>query len=159
MASTAYPYTTTVQDYKSIRNLMKTYNSGATVPLTCSEWGYAASPDGVSEQPKADYLARVFLINLSQGIPLTTWYSWESGMQRRAVHYGLVPEGTRVPNPAYYAAQLLTSSLKGETFSQKLSDGNSADWLLVFTGGGHTTLAAWTTGTPGYRYRDGLGDA
>ena len=49
--------------------------------------------------------------------------------------------------PAYNELHLLTASLKGETFSQKLNDGNSADWLLVFTGGGHTTLAAWTTGT------------
>ena len=43
---------------------------------------------------------------------------------------------------------LLTASLKGKTFSQTLSDGNSADWLLVFTApAGRQTLAAWTTGT------------
>ena len=127
---------------------MKTYNSGSTVPLTCSEWGYAdrRSETGISEQQKADYLARMFLMNLSQNISLTTWFKWEGDIEGEGT-YGLVPQGTRAPLPAYYAAQLLTSSLKGETFSQKLSDGNSADWLLVFTGGGHTTLAAWTTGT------------
>ena len=43
--------------------------------------------------------------------------------------------------------QLLTRSLNGETFTSKLNDHNSNDWLLVFTGGGHTTLAAWTTGS------------
>ena len=147
-ACSASPHTTTMTDYASIRSLIKTYNSGNAAPLTCSEWGYGVWSGGITEQVKADYLARVFLLNLSQGIPLSTWYSWESSDDASVGgYYGLVPEGSRVPNPAYYAAHLLTSSLKGETFSQKLSDGNSADWLLVFTGGGHTTLAAWTTGT------------
>ena len=146
----ASPHTTTMTDYATIRNMTKTYNSGNAAPLTCSEWGYGvwSGAGGITEEVKADYLARVFLLNLSQGIPLSTWYDWESSDDASVGgHYGLVPEGSRVPNPAYYAAHLLTSSLKGETFSAKLSDGNSADWLLVFTGGGHTTLAAWTTGT------------
>ena len=37
--------------------------------------------------------------------------------------------------------------MKGETYNSKLSDGNSSDWLLVFTSpSGQQTLAAWTTG-------------
>ena len=148
---------TIVNDYTTIRNRMKTYHSGSVLPLTCSEWGYAVAgnppPPGstVSEQDQADDLARVFLVNLSQGIPLSTWFKWEGGAPDPSsptgvYYYGLVPDGSRTPLPDYHAAQLLTSSLKGETFSNKLSDGNSADWLLVFTGNGHTTLAAWTTG-------------
>ena len=52
------------------------------------------------------------------------------------------------PKPAYDEIRLLTSSLKGETYNSTLSDGNSSDWLLVFTSAsGQQTLAAWTTGT------------
>ena len=52
-----------------------------------------------------------------------------------------------MPKPAYNELKLLTASLKGEAFSQALSDGNSADWLLEFAlPNGQKTLAAWTTG-------------
>jgi hypothetical protein len=53
-----------------------------------------------------------------------------------------------VPKLAYYELQLLTHSLKGETFTTRLTTGiPSSDWLLVFTSGsGQKTLAAWTTG-------------
>ena len=45
--------------------------------------------------------------------------------------------------------RLLTSSLKGETFTSRLSDSHTSDWLLVFTAAsGQQTLAAWTTGSP-----------
>ena len=37
--------------------------------------------------------------------------------------------------------------VEGRDFSQQMQRWKPADWLLVFTGGGHTTLAAWTTGT------------
>ena len=54
-----------------------------------------------------------------------------------------------VAKPAYNELQLLTSSLAGETFTSRLNDTHTSDWLLVFTGGGHTTLAAWTTRSGG----------
>ena len=41
--------------------------------------------------------------------------------------------------------QELTSSLRGETFDQKLSNSHSDVWLLEFTGSGQDTLVAWST--------------
>ena len=32
----------------------------------------------VTAQTQGDYLARIFLVNLSQGIPLSFWYDWRS---------------------------------------------------------------------------------
>jgi hypothetical protein len=137
-----------VSNYANIRSLMGAYHSTPLPPLSCSEWGYAAASDARTEQQKADTMARAFLVNMSQGVSLTAWYQWAGGENNRS--YGLVPAYSRDPLPAYYAAQNLTRSLKGETFFQKLDDGNSADWLLVFKKNptDRGTLAAWTTGDP-----------
>ena len=133
--------------YAAARHLMRQYSGGSSKPLVAPEWGYtsaASDPFGAgSLQAQADCMARVYLINMSQGISFSGWYEWKEGYD---ANYGVV-NADLSPTPSYTAMHLLTASLKGETFSQKLNDGNSADWLLVFTGGGHTTLAAWTTGT------------
>ena len=136
--------------YAAVRNLMQTYGH-KTLPLAATEWGYSSSYPGMTDQIQGDYLARMFLVNMSQNIPLTTYYDWSNDGWDPTVpaeNYGMVTAyANLVPKPAYWECQLLTSSLKGETFSKRLNDGNTNDWLLVFSGGGHTTLAAWTTGT------------
>ena len=133
-----------------LKQLIHTYHPNGTVPIASSEWGYSTTEPGITAQVQSDYLARMMLVNLSQGIPLSIWYDWMndgSDPNAESDNFGMVTQ-SRAPKPAYTRMQLLTSSLKGETFSgPPLNDGNSADWLLVFTGGGHTTLAAWTTGT------------
>ena len=54
------------------------------------------------------------------------------------------------PKPAYNEMQLLTKSLRGETFTKQLNDGYTSDWLLVFSSpSGQQTLAAWTTRSGG----------
>ena len=132
---------------------------GKTVPIVSSEWGYSTGTVGASYTPvstaqlQGDYLARSFLVNLSQGIPLSIWYDWKNDgtdpTNTYEQNFGTV-DGRSRPKPAYNELQLLTKSLKGETFTTRLSDGiNSSDWLLVFTSpSGQQTLAAWTTGNP-----------
>jgi polysaccharide biosynthesis protein PslG len=159
-AVSLHPYQTgkpenVVPEYANIRNKMQTYG-GKTVPIVSSEWGYsrAASPDGAypahSYQTQGDYAARMMLVNFSQGIPLSSWFRWNNaGSDPNGYEdmFGISGIINSQPTPAYQELQLLTRSLQGETFFQKLSDGNSSDWLLVFrTPGGDETLAAWTTG-------------
>jgi polysaccharide biosynthesis protein PslG len=138
---------TAVASYASVRNLINQYKPG--VPIACSEYGYSVlDPSNtplVARQLQGDYMARAFLVNLSQGIPLSTWFEWMEPSTPNG--FGVVTRDLQ-RYPAYNELQLLTRSLSGETFTSKLTDHNSNDWLLVFTGGGHTTLAAWTTGSP-----------
>ena len=126
------------------------------VPIVDSEWGWSVGSGGLRPVATAalqgDYLARSWLVNLSQGVPLSIWYDWKNDGADPNVpedNFGTVAADLSQKR-AYQEMQLLISSLKGETFSTKLSDGHdSTDWLLVFTGGGHTTLAAWTTRSGG----------
>ena len=114
-----------------------------------SECGWTTTQP-ITAQTQGDYLARYFLVNFSQGIPLSNWYDWKNDgtdTANSADNYGTVTSGL-VANPAYNEMQLLTTSLRGETFTTKLSDGHTSDWLLVFTApNGQQTLAAWTTGS------------
>ena len=148
-----------VTDYTNVRYWMQTYG-GKTLPLVVSEWGYTTS-NGVHStynsanptQLQGDFLARSMLVNLSQGIPLSIWYDWKNDGTDPTVdeqNFGTVTADLEA-KPAYNELQLLTESLRGETFTSKLDDGHTSDWLLVFTApDGQKTLAAWTTGSSRY---------
>jgi hypothetical protein len=155
-ASTVAPETV-VSDYATTRSLMQTYG-GRTLPIVCSEWGYStgatnapATSNGAlpTAQLQADYLARSFLVNMSEGIRVSIWYSWwdwGTDPNEFEKNFGVL-ENDFSPKPAYNALKLLTTSLRGTTYSNRINDGNPSDWLLVFKSpNGHESLAAWTTG-------------
>jgi hypothetical protein len=159
-AVSVHPYTaangtpeTMVSSYNAVRNLINQYKPG--VPIISSEWGYSTAAPGITPQIQANNLARMFLVNLSQNIPLSIWFNWNdmsADPSDPEMNYGIVTADLD-PKPAYYAMQFLTSSLKGTTFSQRLRSTSlffpDRDWLLLFTlPNGHETLAAWTTGNP-----------
>ena len=135
--------------YTPLTALMKQYHSNVALPIVSSEWGYSTAMPGITAQVQGDYLARMMLVNLSQGIPLSIWYDWKNdGTDPADIedNFGMVTNGL-LQKPAYQEMRLLVSSLAGTTFHQQLNDGNSNDWLLVFqTPSGQQILAAWTTG-------------
>jgi polysaccharide biosynthesis protein PslG len=156
-AISVHPYRATspetvVANYTTVRTLMKDH--GKTLPLVCSEWGYSTGTSTgtahvANAQLQADYLARIYLVNASQGVLLTTAFEWkDTGDDPNDFesNFGVV-KTDRELKPAYDAMKLLTASLKGTTFTERLQVNRSMDWLLVFTSAnGQKTLAAWTTG-------------
>ena len=136
--------------YTTNRTLINTYHPSGAIPIVCSEVGWSATK--VSPQTQGDYLARMNLVNLSQGIPLSIWYDWKNDgtdPNDEQSNFGTVTADL-VAKPAYNEMQLLTKSLRGGTFYRKLANSHSDVWLLEFTGpGGLDTLAAWTTRSSG----------
>jgi polysaccharide biosynthesis protein PslG len=140
-------------DYAAVRTLINEYKPD--VPIVSSEWGWSTAPgftnwDGISAQTQGDYLARMFLINASQDIPLSFWYSFKDRTTDPTDvdgNFGMMTLDLE-QKPAFGAMRRLADSLAGMTFAERLpSDPN--DWLLVFasaSGNGHQALAAWTTG-------------
>ena len=100
------------------------------MPIVSSEWGYSTASGGLctsvpTAQLQGDYLARTFLVNLSQGIPLSIWYDLKDDgpdPSNYEDNFGTVTADF-VPKPAYNEMQLLTNSLKGETFTKRLTTG------------------------------------
>ena len=122
--------------------------------------------DGINPEKQAELLAREYLSNLANGVPLTIWYEWrDEGTDPKDYqqHLGLVLpdyDGSRdpvyTPKPAYIALRTLTSFFAGFRLTKRLDlaqadakpDGAPADYVLLFTKGDEVRLAAWTTSPP-----------
>jgi hypothetical protein len=155
-AVSVHPYRTTspetvITNYTSLSNLIVQYHPSGPLPIVSSEWGYSFNPGGsrgVTAQVQGDYLARMYLINLSQGIPISIWYDWiDDGPDPTDSedNYGTVTTNY-TPKPAYQEMQLLTSNLQGLSYARQLPSA-SGDYLLAFSSGSQETVAAWTTGS------------
>jgi hypothetical protein len=128
---------------------------GRHIPVYSGEWGFAAAQVGVDLQAK--YLARMFLINLSNGINLSIWYDWRDdgpnpssvddsfGLIANAYHKGETPP--LKPKPAYLAAKKLMSELDGYRFEKRLKTPRDDDYVLQFKKGDDRKLAFWTGGS------------
>jgi hypothetical protein len=112
----------------------------------------------MNEEKQAMMLARQFLTNAANGIPVSIWYDWrDDGADPKEPehHFGLVRQEYRSgqtqvyePKPAYLAARTLLRQFSGFRFEQRLLVGSDDDYVLVFTRDSERRLAAWTT-SPG----------
>jgi hypothetical protein len=139
------PPETAVADYATLRALMARYTS-TPLPIVSSEWGYSSTTHQgqVVEDVQARFLARQFLVNLSQGIPLHIWFEWRVEREPVTPRYTLV-RADRQPKPSYLAATTLLTALHGFTFVQRLPVGDDETFLLLFERCPQRALAVWTT--------------
>lgn len=126
-------------DYASLKSLIGQYHGN--VPIVSGEWGYNIG-SSVSPSLQGEYLARMMLSNLSLGTALSIWFCWSDSSSQDT--YPIFKAGSP-PTPAYQEMKRLTTALGGYTFERTLSSAAN-DHILLFSGGGRTMLAAWTTG-------------
>jgi len=133
--------------YETVRALMQKYGpKGKRIPIISGEWGYSAVR-GLTVDHQAQFIAREFLVNLANGIALSIWYDWiDDGPdpEEKEHHYGTMYRDL-TEKPAYKAMQMLAAQLQGYRFAARLDSADN-DYLLLFTRGTRTCLAAWTTG-------------
>ncbi len=148
---------TAAADFARLRQLIAEYEpKGKQIPIISSEWGYTSVQTGI--QLQAEYLARMWLSNLSNGIILSIWYDWhDDGPDPNYTedHFGTTHypyrEGQNPvydPKPAYLAAKTLTTQLHNMAFKNRIALESAADYCLLFSHGKHQALAVWTTGKP-----------
>lgn len=142
-------------EYRDLRQLIRKYApAGREIPILSGEWGYSAAWNGYNEDLQGVMLARQFLTNLSNGIPLSIWYDWKddgTDPKEPEHHFGTVghPETKDGKpyfrlKPAYLAARTLTNTLKGYHFSKRLAFGSAEDHVLLFENGSKQIVACWT---------------
>jgi hypothetical protein len=143
--------------YSHLRDLIARYHAGsnADIQIYSGEWGYSDVWRGMSEARQAEMLAREFLTNAANEIPLSIWYDWrDDGMDPKEAehHFGLVRSTYRPgldqvyePKPAYLAARTFSTYFNGSQFSKRIAVGDPQDYVLVFTTGSDFRLAVWTT--------------
>jgi polysaccharide biosynthesis protein PslG len=149
---------TAVAEYCRLRQLIEMYrpkrDGNQTIPIIAGEWGYSSVWRGMSEPLQAQKLAREFLTNSANHIPLSIWYDWhDDGDDPAEVehHFGLVEHAYRSaanpvyqPKPSYLAAKTLLQFFGGYSFQRRLAVGRDDDFVLAFSNGKEQRLAVWT---------------
>lgn len=155
-ALSVHPYECThPEQFRLLRHMLRQvlaaqFPQHTGIPLVSSEWGYSTYTSGVSDTVQAQYLARMFISNISMDIP-SVWYDWRDDGPNPANpehNFGVV-EYDRTPKPAYYAMQGLTKALQGLHFEQQLP-ARPQDFILLFTGDSRQVVVAWTLGKAHY---------
>jgi len=135
--------------YLRAKNLISKYApAGKEIPVLSGEWGYSSVQRGLNETLQAQFLARMWLNNYSQGVPLSIWYDWKDdgdNPKEKEHHFGIVGRDFRQEKPAYRAAKTLIDQLRGFSFDRRLDLPHSQDYALVFRKGQETRLAVWTS--------------
>jgi len=143
-------------DYQRLRELIKTYApKGKQIAIYSGEWGYSSAWRGMSEEKQGQYLARQWLTNVANDIPLSIWYDWRDDgpdPNEPEHHFGMVSNAYRQgrepvfdPKPAYLAAKTLTTFFGGYQYDKQLNAGGLDDYILLFRKGSSLRVAAWTT--------------
>jgi hypothetical protein len=136
--------------YETVRALMAKYApKGKQIPVVSGEWGYS-SVKGFTVDMQAQFIAREFLVNLANDIPLSIWYDWRddgADPNDKEHHFGTLYSDYS-EKPAYKAVQVLARELNGFRFAARLGSGSDDDYLILFAKGDETCLAAWTTREP-----------
>ena len=145
------PPETVMEDYTELRRLVEKYvPQGKEIPIISGEWGYSNlnwDRTRLSEQEQAEYFARMFLINLYQGINVSVWYDWKNdgtNPNEREHQFGLVRHDCN-PKAAYLAAKVLSSTLAGYCIDERLDLGNDRDFAFRLINGQKEAIAFWTT--------------
>lgn len=145
---------TRLKHYQGVRALIARYEpAGKHTPLISGEWGYTAAQYPGEAQGKL--LARQFLFNLSQGIPLSIWYDWrdDGDDPKNAEHnFGLVSNAYHAnqsppfqAKSTYRAAYTLMHQLDGFSFERELKMDSPSDFAVVFKKGEEERVVVWTS--------------
>ena len=143
---------TVIKDYSRLRELIKRHTpKGRKVPIISGEWGYSNinwDKARLSNETQAQYLAREFLINLYQKIPVSIWYDWKNdgtNPNEREHHFGTVTRDLK-PKAAYIAATVLSKNLAGCSIDKRLPPADDKDFAFLLKKGNRLAVAFWTTG-------------
>ena len=81
-AVTVHPYRqkepeSVAPEYAKLRRLIQQYAPrGKRIPILSGEWGYSSVWRNFDEVRQGKYLARQWLTNLANDVPLSIWYDW-----------------------------------------------------------------------------------
>ena len=136
-------------DYDKVRAIVDAAAGARALPVMSTEWGIATNKF-VSDDLQADVLVRMFLINLSLGVPLSIAYvavdRTEAYVPPEERTYGIA-RADHTPKAAYHALAEMNARLMGMRFAQSLPM-PPGDVALAFEGNARRWVAAWTAGDP-----------
>jgi len=141
------PPETVIEDYAKLRSLISSYvSNGKEIPIISGEWGYPMDWTwlDISEEKQAQYLARMFLVNLYESIPISVWYRWKDVPSIPDFGLSGVITSDLKPKMAYFAIKTLTQMLGGYRIVERLNLGNENDFALRLMKDKNEAIAFWT---------------
>jgi len=139
-------------ELEQLKQLIRDYNGGELKPIWISEFGWPThqSPIGIDEKTQADFLARAYVIALSEGVERIVWYNlMNDGLQAdyNEHNFGLIrfkddPLGAHTPKPSYVAYAAMTRELTNAAYVEEESYGGSIKSFL-FDRNGEALRAVW----------------
>lgn len=146
---------TVTEEYAKLRRMIDQYApKGKIIPIISGEWGFTVEKKRTPEI-QGKFLAREFLLNMMNGVPLSIWYDWHDDGQdpkEREHHFGTVLNPYHAgrspvydPKPAYLAAKALCATLAGCAYEKRIDAGSPDVYVLSFKRDGAQCLAAWTS--------------
>jgi hypothetical protein len=123
-------------DYRKVRDIIarNTPEGKKEIPIISSEWGYSSATNGLTDETQAEYIVRMQLSNLLNGIPISIWYDWKNdGNSPTDFEHncGTVTSDLK-PKSAYTAIQTMNKLLDGFTFLHRIDLKNDNDYALLF---------------------------
>lgn len=139
---------TALGDYERLRAAAK------SKVVVASEWGYPTAGrygNVVNVWRQAQYVARIYLVNLMAGVPVTIIYDWKDdglSLEDSEHNFGLVSHHVRGPEwffikPAWYAVYNLNRRLAGFSPTEKLNL-EPGVYALRFERHGSSKIVLWT---------------
>jgi len=141
------PPETVSVEYRRLNNLLGRYAANTDPSILSGEWGYSTAQRGIGEAEQAKYLARMWLHNLADQIPISIWYDWQddgTDPKNPEHHFGMVRRDFQ-PKPAFEAAKTLNSLLGGYQLDRRLSSKAHRGYGVLFRKGESLAWALWTT--------------
>ncbi|MED3814399.1 cellulase family glycosylhydrolase [Priestia megaterium] len=143
---------TVISDYKKLRTLLSKY-SDKNITLISGEWGYSTAQgtgtNNFNEYTQANYLVRMFLINLLSDVPISIWYGWKNDgtdISNKEQNYGIVQNDIKMSKKAYLAVNALNHNLNGYELKERIDVGDPNDYVLRFVNENNdSVIVFWTS--------------
>jgi len=137
---------TAADEYCALKTLIAHYvPPGKSMPIISGEWGYSATV--VSPLQQGKYLARQWLSNMANDIPISIWYDWhDDGVDpNNAEHNFGTVNWDYSPKPAFFAMKTITHYFQDFEFLGRMDINNANDYFLIFFKNDQYKIALWTT--------------
>jgi polysaccharide biosynthesis protein PslG len=136
--------------YSKVRSLINAYApAGKRYPIISSEWGYTtAAYISSNARVHANFWTRMYLVNMSQNVPVSIGYKLEySTLDPSLDDYELgfpLFKANGQAKLAYTQVRAMITTLEGLSFVKRYASAKD-DFLLEFSNGTKSVIAAWTT--------------
>jgi hypothetical protein len=117
------------------------------LPRVSSEWGYSSWGGAWTQDRQADNVARLYLLNLLSGVPVTIVYDWQDDADlpgEKEANFGLLTKAG-APKPVYRALHGLLDGLRGLTLIGRVAPAGRHTMVLAFGRNGRpAALVGWS---------------